>query len=48
MGLLTKLLEGEWPETDFLVLRPGQKVISTNDEQVIGAESLPPKGPPAT
>jgi hypothetical protein len=39
MSLLNKLLDGEWPEADFLVVRPGQRVVVTNDEQVIGAQS---------
>jgi hypothetical protein len=33
-----KLLDGEWPEPAFLVVRPGQKVIATNDELVIGVQ----------
>ena len=37
LGLLEKLLEGNWPEADFLVVPPGQKVIATNDDRVIGA-----------
>jgi hypothetical protein len=37
-GLFHKLLDGEWPERDFLVVRPGQKVVATNDEQVIGVQ----------
>ena len=35
-GLFEKLLEGDWPETDFLIVAPGQKVIATNDDKVIG------------
>jgi hypothetical protein len=38
LGLLHKLLDGEWPEPDFLVVRPGQKVIATNDEHIIGVQ----------
>jgi hypothetical protein len=38
MGLFHKLLDGDWPEPDFLVVRPGQKVVATNDEQVIGVQ----------
>ena len=37
MRLLEKLLNGDWPEADFLVVPPGHKVIVTNDEQVIAA-----------
>jgi hypothetical protein len=38
LGLFHKLLDGEWPERDFLVVRPGQKAVATNDEQVIGVQ----------
>ena len=38
MRLLQKLLDGEWPEADFLVVRPGQRVVATNDDRVIGVE----------
>ena len=38
LRLFHKLLDGEWPERDFLIVRPGQKVIATNDEQVIGVQ----------
>jgi hypothetical protein len=38
MRLFQKLVEGDWPEADFLVVQPGQKVIVTNDEKVIGVE----------
>ena len=47
MGLLTKLLDGEWPDADFLVVPPGQRIIATNDEKVIGTESVPAPGPSA-
>lgn len=33
--LISRLLEGDW-ERDYLVLQPGQEVIMTNDENVIG------------
>ncbi|HOX56304.1 MAG TPA: DUF1638 domain-containing protein [Candidatus Paceibacterota bacterium] len=42
LGLFHKLLEGEWPEADFLIVRPGQKVIAANDERVIGVQSAGP------
>jgi hypothetical protein len=35
--LFEKMLEGDWPEGDFLRVPPGHKVIATNDENVIGA-----------
>lgn len=37
MRLFQKLLDGDWPEADFLVVQPGQKVVATFDERVIGA-----------
>jgi hypothetical protein len=39
LSLLEKLIEGAWSDADFLVVRPGQKVIATNDERIIGAVS---------
>jgi hypothetical protein len=35
MILLRRLLEGDWNE-DFLILQPGQKLVMTYDENVIG------------
>ena len=37
LGLLQKLLDSDW--ADSLVVKPGQKVIATFDEQVIGVEA---------
>jgi len=36
--LFEKLLAGEWSEADFLTVCPGQRVVPTNDERIIGAE----------
>lgn len=38
LGLLQKLLDGEWPEDDFLVVRPGQKVVASFDEKIMTAK----------
>jgi hypothetical protein len=38
LSMFNKLLDGEWPEPAFLVVRPGEKVIATNDELVIGVQ----------
>ncbi|HYG33178.1 MAG TPA: DUF1638 domain-containing protein [Clostridia bacterium] len=38
LGLLQKTLDGDWAESDFLVVRPGQKVAPSFDEKVIKAE----------
>ncbi|MFA5393072.1 MAG: DUF1638 domain-containing protein [Candidatus Ratteibacteria bacterium] len=35
--LLKQLIEGPYPEGDFLVTEPGQKIIATNDEKIIGS-----------
>jgi hypothetical protein len=40
LRLLQGLLDGVWPETDFLILRPGQKVVATFDEKIIGASPI--------
>jgi hypothetical protein len=37
MALFQNFLGGKWPEADFLVLKPGQKVVPTFDEAIIGA-----------
>jgi hypothetical protein len=48
MRLLHKLIEGEWTDADFLVVPPGQRIIATNDEKVIGTEPAPPPAPAST
>jgi len=37
LRLLQNLLHGNWTEADFLVVRPGQKVVATFDERIVGA-----------
>ncbi len=37
LALFRQLLAGEWPDDDFLVLEPGQKVIASYDHGVICA-----------
>ena len=37
MSLLRKLVEGEWDEDRFIMLKPGQKVTATGDEDIIKA-----------
>ncbi len=37
LGLLRKLFAGEWDE-DFVIVRPGQRVVARNDERVLDAE----------
>jgi hypothetical protein len=38
IGWLRRLLNAEWNEEEFLTLRPGERVVSTFDERLIGAE----------
>jgi hypothetical protein len=37
LRLFEKLVAGDWPESDFLTVRPGQKVAATFDAHIIGA-----------
>ncbi len=37
LALFQKLVDGDWPEADFLTLRPGQTVVAAFDERVIAA-----------
>ncbi len=36
LRLLQTMLDGDWPDSEFLVVKPGQKVIATFDENIIG------------
>jgi hypothetical protein len=40
LRLLEKLLQGDWPDSEFLIVRPGQSIVATNDEQIVGTASL--------
>ena len=37
MKLLFNLVEGNWSEAEFLTVPPGQKVVATFDDKIIGA-----------
>jgi hypothetical protein len=37
LSLFQRMLDGPWPETDFLVVKPGQKVVASFDEKIIAA-----------
>ena len=41
LALFQKMLDGPWPESEFLVVMPGQKVVATFDERIIAAEDHP-------
>jgi hypothetical protein len=38
LGWLRRLLDGEWNEAEFLVVKPGHEVVPRYDEGIIGAE----------
>jgi Protein of unknown function (DUF1638) len=38
LRLLEKMLAGDWPEQDFLVVQPGQRVVPSFDETIIKVE----------
>ncbi len=41
LRLFEKILAGDWTDADFLVVKPGEKVIATFDENIIGAVAAP-------
>ena len=38
MRLLQRWLDGDWPDEDFQIVRPGEKVVATYDEKIIGVQ----------
>ena len=36
LSLFQRMLDGPWPEQEFLVVKPGQKIVATFDEKIIG------------
>ncbi len=43
LSLMQRWLDGEWPAEDFLVVHPGEAVVATFDDKVIGVKP-PVKG----
>lgn len=39
LGLLQRWVDGEWGETEFLVLQPGERVAPAYDERIVMAET---------
>ena len=39
LGLFQRLVDGQWPESDFLVLKPGEKVVAAFDGRIMAAEA---------
>jgi hypothetical protein len=38
LNLLAKMLEADWPEDEFVVVQPGQKISPRNDESVLDCQ----------
>jgi hypothetical protein len=38
LGLLRRLMAGEWEESEFLVVSPGSSIAASHDDQVMRAE----------
>ncbi|MBI3947682.1 MAG: DUF1638 domain-containing protein [Armatimonadetes bacterium] len=36
IGLLRRWVDGDWDSEDFLVVRPGQRVVATYDDRILG------------
>ncbi len=41
LGLLQRWLDGDWPDNDFLVVQPGQRIVPSYNDQIITVESAP-------
>jgi hypothetical protein len=41
LGLFQRLLDGNWPDTEVLILKPGYRVAAAHTEEIISAEKLP-------
>jgi len=42
--LLTMLLSGHWPEDEFLIVAPGQKITQSYGEDIVCASPIEPEG----
>jgi len=40
LGWLRRLLDADWNDAEFLTLQPGERVVATFDERLIGAEPI--------
>ena len=42
LNLFHRLLQGEWSDDDFLVVAPGQRVVSCYDDRIVSVERVGP------
>ncbi len=35
IGLIKKLIDGEWDEEEFLIIQPGQEIVASYDEKIL-------------
>ncbi|NLC58741.1 MAG: DUF1638 domain-containing protein [Armatimonadetes bacterium] len=40
LGLLQRWVDGEWNEEEFLVVQPGEQVVATYDERILGTRRV--------
>lgn len=41
LSLIQRLVNGEWPDTEFLVVPPGYRVVARYNDGIIAAEQIP-------
>jgi hypothetical protein len=46
MGLIRRLISGDWPDDEFLVVPPGHRVVARVNQRII--EAVPPDDPSAS
>ena len=44
LSLFQKLVSGNWPDDDFLIVKPGWRVTPRYDERILGVEEIPYDG----
>ncbi|MCY3021168.1 MAG: DUF1638 domain-containing protein [Planctomycetota bacterium] len=41
MGMIQRLVNGQWDDKEFLVVRPGHRIVASFDDGIIAAEKIP-------
>lgn len=42
LSLFRRLLAGDWDEHDFLIIRPGRRIVASHDERIVSIEEVSP------